>query len=746
MQVLRTGWDKKSRINADADLDFGSDLGNYARPGLPDSRYDFGTTGFSFCFFIDRYYIARDSYIFQVFGPSYGLIVQINESSIIWTYNNIFIDNTNISTPIPKDSKIMVYCGFNGQDYVIKFNGIDQATKPSTDPFNSDWNLGSTTNYVFGNRINLSVSATAHISHYCWFNRALTDKEISYISINGGILPESAHEFCVAHYPLQTAYFDGVNNVTPDVVEQYNYAKVTPLVANHGVLVNFTDDELGIVNPSSQTAVKDFYDKWPLADRGLYVDGLSDTSKTGKPYIIGNDVVADLTGNYYSFFNELIFPESAAIVASSRMFATTNAPDVGSLVGSAYIIFRFTTTTLINVLVQANQANVVNGGIQILLSQIDGGIFGKKIRIGGSIDFGNGTGVLQMNIGNQVFKHSYTGAPTYSISNNVGITIGQTPFFGNVTNQINVEAFISNDLVDASQVEYIVSHRDFSGLDIVQHYRPRQADVSNMPDLSSYDNDGVLENLSAALILEAESLMPPRQKALTFNGTSQYLRVPNFNPTGELGYTQFYVYQLPDVANATNYILSKKIGAYEVGEDLLGNGISYRHHLRNASLVAEIVRGMKADNINMSGSYWKASEDIQIGYEFSSNKITPIAQPTVVTNNYNDSADDLLIGASGQYVGQYRFKGLIMYMAIFKGEVSEKEMKILRNNGLLKNPSIQLQNKYSLELFIDFNNPFDDAGTLKFPDLSPNAHDVIAEGYTDLATLQSNLVDIDSLR
>ena len=50
-------------------------------------------------------------------------------------------------------------------------------------------------------------------------------------------------------------------NVVWDVVEMYNYAKTTPLTANHGTLVNYTDNELGIPDVSQQTAFQDFYEK-----------------------------------------------------------------------------------------------------------------------------------------------------------------------------------------------------------------------------------------------------------------------------------------------------------------------------------------------------------------------------------------------------------------------------------------------------------------------------------------------------
>lgn len=117
------------------------------------------------------------------------------------------------------------------------------------------------------------------ISHVCYFNDLLTQQEISYIHTQGGLIPESAHESCVAHYPLtQRQYpkasadfiikhpqFSLNDLVAFDVVEQYNYARVTPLTANHGELINFTDAEAGVDGLAPiGTAIKDFYLKTTL--------------------------------------------------------------------------------------------------------------------------------------------------------------------------------------------------------------------------------------------------------------------------------------------------------------------------------------------------------------------------------------------------------------------------------------------------------------------------------------------------
>ena len=46
----------------------------------------------------------------------------------------------------------------------------------------------------------------------------------------------------------------------------------------------------------------------------------------------------------------------------------------------------------------------------------------------------------------------------------------------------------------------------------------------------------------------------------------------------------------------------------------------------------------------------------------------------------------------------------------------------------------------------DFQNPYDNAGTLTLPDLSTNDWTIITEDYTNIAELESYLVNADDLR
>jgi len=135
----------------------------------------------------------------------------------------------------------------------------------STD--NISWSPGHGAEPMVWGYENYQTRYGAHYdAHKCFFNRTLTETEIRSIHRNGGIIPESTHAACVAHYPM--THREG--NTLFDVVEQYNYAKVTPLVPYHATLQNFTAAQH---TGDNQSAYKDFYTKTDLRP---YVDSDSD--------------------------------------------------------------------------------------------------------------------------------------------------------------------------------------------------------------------------------------------------------------------------------------------------------------------------------------------------------------------------------------------------------------------------------------------------------------------------------------
>jgi hypothetical protein len=276
--------------------------------------------------------------------------------------------------------------------------------------------------------------------------------------------------------------------------------------------------------------------------------------------------------------------------------------------------------------------------------------------------------------------------------------------------------------------------------------------------LLNFDHTDINKNIS---VIDYDSNMPPREKALIFNGSSQYLTVQNFAPISDKIH-MIFAYTIDDplgVLTNTRYLwfygsVANNAYSFLSGDSTTSHRMRYRNLLsgvgENVSLQFDVGMNNVVPANTLNGIlnlplYTTSEIGVQSYLRARKN------QTTSFTNTFSVLAaqagiSDLQIGARP---GVGYFWGKMAYCAIFSGGIiNKKEVEFLLNNSLLKNPPQQWfkTGDISLELFIDFNNPYDDAGILKFPDLSPNGHTIIANGYTDLTTLQSNLVDINSIR
>lgn len=119
-----------------------------------------------------------------------------------------------------------------------------------------------------------STSGNTKVSDFMVLNRALTLPEIKVL-YNHNLVPESTHLNIIKHLPITEAFafkadaafvanhseFNVGDNVFLDVVEQYNYAKGSPLTPQHAKTVNYADADVGLSNDDVEGAIFDFYNK-----------------------------------------------------------------------------------------------------------------------------------------------------------------------------------------------------------------------------------------------------------------------------------------------------------------------------------------------------------------------------------------------------------------------------------------------------------------------------------------------------
>ncbi|HEY8936700.1 MAG TPA: hypothetical protein VIM65_15835 [Cyclobacteriaceae bacterium] len=143
-------------------------------------------------------------------------------------------------------------------NYKINNRKLTRASfKASAIPVATSQNLsiGGTINYP---GYNLVMDGTIH--NVSFYNIVPTDKQLEELHTTN-VIPSSLHANVIAHYPLN----HNMGLKAFDIVGQYNYAKITPLTAYHGDLINYTNDEVGITNPLIQTAWQNIYTNQPAS-------------------------------------------------------------------------------------------------------------------------------------------------------------------------------------------------------------------------------------------------------------------------------------------------------------------------------------------------------------------------------------------------------------------------------------------------------------------------------------------------
>ena len=614
----------------------------------------------------------------------------------------------------------------------------------------------------------VGTTCNVYLSGLLKYSFTIVDTNPLYLCINYNALVSSSLTLKGVTIDGAAATLDAVNSgasVTSsdgerrhvwDVVEQYNYAKTTPITANHGACVGYTDDEVGAVNPSSQTAFKDFYEKDKPNFYGFDFEGKNGSFEI--PHAAALNIWT--TNNKFSICLE--------IITGSDIFTTQT---ISAKIRDSNPVYGF-------------DLKVQNQSFRLEWWEGAGGGFGRFYEAFSSTIQTN-TKYLVV-----VFVDIVDASKTYFIVNSVQRFSGLSGDYSNTTVTVTNELSIGqrsqysdrpllanlfsvsyfNDELPASEILNFMRKKDYRGhynlSSFVEAYHLDPTNGGQLHSITGSNDSTVINGLTTADLtigspfnLEKASIFPPRIKALTFNGTNQYLRVPDLHPSKELGYSCLFAVALDSdrtyAASFKDMFLSFRNDTENIRTKVFGDPGTKRWGSEGAddrwAIGMTDVEPSKLNNLNVY-SFYTINGVNQGGIlprmrkYWNGNFIRGNSNGGVVIDDLSAYTGDFFIGVDISNIGTRHLQGYMAYFAFFKGILSQKEMLEACNNTLLKNPSIQLQRKYSFELFIDFNNPFDDAGTLKFPDLSPNAHDVIAEGYTDLTDLENNLVDIDSLR
>lgn len=701
MLAKRTAWSKRDRSNIESDLFIGNV--NQHIDVIPDSRFNFGTSAFSYSLFVE--YSNVSGFDFQINGGSMNVIIKHNASSILnvtWTNSLETIALTVIGGIFfganLQDNKTHISVTYDGNDYILYVNGNVANTITSTAP-NTGVNDLSGCTYVIGNRTNFLDAADGKLSHFSWFNRALTRQEINYIHRNGGLVPESAHENCVAHYPLTERYafkadatfvakhpqFVVGDNVFFDTIEQYNYAKVTPLAANHANAVNFTDDELGVVNPSTQVVKKDFYNKQTNYHLGLKNQVPQNQIRYNSPntYIsIGGDI---------SFLCEITISEDIS-TDDNTMFLFSHGDFV-----SDYLSLRTAGLT----------TKIANVSTNYDFTDIKSLKKGDVIRIGFSYDSVTDEAILVRVINGIKEKESFS-IPTWTSSNFTNL-FGQAKNV-NLKNYIGHLGILHGGVLPESDLYLWVDFKDIVTVPSSHLITSGIFDVDVDNTISDISGNG---NTADFILTSGTGLTAWDTDKLKKGGESWVEKTT----------------LLPEIKQAFQITSGLSIAKSYTAINQMSVSL---HCPTNIAAITDIITGLPA----IAKTFYNGVETASIVDDINTNSIAHITFQfsAVFTGTIN-----------------YLFTTINWELIRFSGKTDKqslKEIKRLTNNTLLSNSREEFESYHLMN-----EGSFSENGVNVFnDDLSGNANDVIILGLTGatsadkLADVPNHLIDVNQLR
>lgn len=595
------------------------------------------------------------------------------------------------------------------------------------------------------------------VSNLVLYDRALTDEEFSYIKHLGGVVPASAHSNVVAHYTFNKASFFKADSsfaakhanvslndlVVFDVVEQYNYAKVTPISPTHGLLINFTDNEVGAIQPATQDSIIDVYSKQVAVNWGLNFNGVDQAAFLNP--LISNIVLGSIN---FAFYFDFYYKSDIGVSYALESFRSSGIPFI-----------RLQTTNLKNQLQFGVRENATGDATNSTINFAEDFQDGERVRLIVSITdptntsnwsffsnkriatvgfSGSLVGGISIDISALFVCRRNTGAPNKEWSN---FTWNQILFFDDFLILEEIFQLLKNGTVNTSKLVEQVNFEKTSSAN-VETLLGNQLALENF-NLSNFDN----------YYVEKDSALPEIKEGLLLNN-SQIITFPSDLATSlsdnQIAFVISLKYQLPFSNPTSNELLLNTAGP------------------RIQVLTDGRIRFNNRNVFDYKGAADPIPESIEeyvfvnnpLSFDVSNQANTIFANSRFLANRRNISAftfDGTSITISGIPSGVYILRFDIYKLinrnsgeSLFRNN-DKKNVVSIYNNSLLSSK----QNQWNLQASYRLNsNAFiEDGVDVKLIEALGNSlFNANVTGFTgatpadQLADLLTNIVKIDSLR
>jgi hypothetical protein len=267
-----------------------------------------------------------------------------------------------------------------------------------------------------------------------------------------------------------------------------------------------------------------------------------------------------------------------------------------------------------------------------------------------------------------------------------------------------------------------------------------------------YDNSSPYE-LSGSTVVEKYSGFQPRRNGLKFEASKRhYLKIANL-PQLDVNKGCTIIMIVKDFPLTTDKELaffSDEVSTNDLIRILYRTGtpnvIAF-----NSNVSAGAEMQVEVDSDESSRLVFKLSNETQIEPKNTFNKLASVNKDVGTRTEAfvrNGATYDLFLGGipgddlptfgTEQYA-DITFEAFILV----NGILSDADIDKIVTTNKIGNVPIELQDKYDFEVIADFNDVYDDLGTLKVKDLSGNDHSIVARGsagfgWNNLSELQAS--------
>jgi len=271
------------------------------------------------------------------------------------------------------------------------------------------------------------------------------------------------------------------------------------------------------------------------------------------------------------------------------------------------------------------------------------------------------------------------------------------------------------------------------------------------------DTTPVVSHTFIDTVVETDSGFQPRRKGLQFTAANQhYLKIADLPQIDvDLGCTIIMVAK--DFAMASDRTIawfSDEVATNDLIRILYRTGtpnvVGFNSNVSTGSEIQTEVDANESNRLVFKASNQTQTEPKNTFNKLGSvNKISDVKTEAFVRNG---ATYDLFIGGvPGEDLPTFGAEQYcdvtIESFILVNGVMDDADIDKIIHNNKVNNVPIELQEKYDFEVIVDFNNVYDDAGTLKVKDLSGNDHDIVARGsaglgWNNLTELEASQVDL----